>query len=221
MIHSREYFTDEIQGVWRSHPLDAIRSADKAGLSKLDDDEPLRPGARRVVHYDDHDNNVHLRLVLRLVELPKALTDMDSSTLGATSGSPEGRVLDTTGEYAGTAKTAATGLLGFTFAEYYAIGGKNRFDTDPDALTDLSAGDWIWVITEGKHQVLCASSAAGAAGDVMFNDSTKAGSVNGVAAATAITSDLLKAVIGQFKDAPSNDAKVTAYVDLDTRGYHG
>lgn len=149
-IHTLAGFRDENPGLFRSHPLQVIRSAERAQARSPWIDSHDRPGAVRRVLYTLGTSGLEIELVLRMVEHAGGAWNKGAAE-SPTAGNTEGRILHRDGTMAAAAQVPKTNLQGVLFANYYELHA-NRVSS-ADVVTDQGNGDWYWTIVRGYVQL--------------------------------------------------------------------
>lgn len=154
-IHTLAGFRDENPGLFRSHPLQVVRSAERQHPASKWIDSHDRPGAVRRVLYTVGSTGLEIELVLRMVEHAGGAWNKGAAE-SPTSGDTEGRILHRNGTMDAVAQVSRTNLQGVLFANYYELHA-NRVSS-ATVVTDQDNGDWYWTIVRGYVQLKAGGS---------------------------------------------------------------
>lgn len=227
-VFAKDGFKDINPELFKTHPLQIIRSASLTGalVERLADYHD-RPGAIRKVTYNAADYDVALELMM--VAAPAGLSNLTNpSALSGTGGAPEGRLLYADGTFGFVSAEDAVDLYGWCFDSYYEF-VKNRI-VDDDAITQIEAGDWFWVIRKGVIEIKVGETNAGvtAVGDLLVTDDDSshqeggrlrsADAMAGPTAAQILENSPRKAVGVALEIGASENDLIYAKVDLSTFG---
>lgn len=188
----KDGFRDINPDLFKTHPLQVVRAASlTAALVERYQDSGDRPGAiREVFYFDRTAPGYQAKLTLQLITVPQQLTTLTSASLTTTSGSPEGRLMFADGSFGAGAAASLYNVYGWCFDSYYEF-VQNRHSTDA-AVTQLEAGDWIWVVVKASAYEIKAGEAGGGAivaGNTLVTDADATHSEGGRVRASATIGD--------------------------------
>jgi len=221
--HLLEYFRDENPGVFRSHPLQVIRATTLAHAGNPFTDSNDRPGAERVVYYNDPrggaDQN-ETRLVLRMVQHSGGAWDRGAA-MSDDSGDTEGRLLGANGRMNTTHGAPTSTLKGVLFSDYYDL-LQNRIQ-DARKVGNQQDGDRYWVIVEGAVQLLAGTDTLDVNEVVIAANDAEGGMAEAPVAyngnAATDQQHTMVSVIGICLEDAAHDAFAYCLVDLRTKGF--
>ena len=232
-VHALDFFRDENPGVFRSNPLMVITSASRSAFPQLNpfgDDSHDRPGARRVVFYNDEVTGEEVRLALRFHQHLGGswtnLTNTDQALFTPTNGATEGRLVYGAGTMAAVDAEDVWELKGVLFAEYFTPFLRSRRQA-AQRVTSFANGDWYWVVVGGLIPLQVGASGVTADRPIITDADGHGGRVQSAIAIAAtvvgITENSWQKNIGIPFQTVAEGADPTAnfancLIDLDTWG---